>query len=132
MKVEASTKHLSDVRNFVARHASDQGFSENQVSDLKLAVDEAYTNIIKHAYNSSDQNSVEIFLKFDSEKLCVSLLDQGKSFEPDTYAKPNISEKIQQGKRGGMGVYLIHQLMDSVSYHADSGKNEIRLCKKRA
>ncbi|WP_069131088.1 ATP-binding protein [Rhodohalobacter halophilus] len=129
--VSASTEKLSEVREFVALHARKQGFSSKQVSDLQLAVDEAYTNIIKHAYQNNSDESVEINLSFDPDKLCISLFDYGNSFEPESYNLPDIRKKIKEKKRGGMGVYLIHQLMDSVSYHQNPDKNEIRLCKKR-
>ena len=129
--VNASTENLAEVRNFVAQHASEQGFTKEQISDLQLAVDEAYTNIIKHAYQNNPNEHVEIDLSFDPDKLCISLFDSGTSFSPKNYNLPNIRKKIKERKRGGLGVYLIHQLMDSVSYHANSDKNEIRLCKKR-
>jgi len=129
--VNASTENLAEVREFVALHAKNQGFTKNQISDLQLAVDEAYTNIIKHAYKEHSEENVEINLSFDTEKLCISLFDSGNSFEPKNYDLPDIRKKIEEGKRGGMGVYLIHQLMDSVSYHQKPDKNEIRLCKKR-
>lgn len=129
--VNASTENLSEVREFVANHAKEEGFTSQQVSDLQLAVDEAYTNIIKHAYKNNSHEDVEINLTFDPDKLCISLFDSGNSFEPDNYNIPDIRKKIKERKRGGMGVYLIHQLMDSVSYHQNPDKNEIRLCKKR-
>lgn len=130
--VSAATENLSLVRDFVAMHAERHGFSKEEVSDLQLAVDEAYTNIIKHAYQNNDDNSVEIYLKFDHEKICVSLFDNGISFEPENFKLPDINKKIKERKRGGMGVFLIHQLMDSVTYNVNPGKNEIRLCKKRS
>jgi serine/threonine-protein kinase RsbW len=129
--VNASTENLSEVRDFIALHAKKQGFSRKEVSDLQLAVDEAYTNIIKHAYKNSNDKNVEINLSFDPDKLCISLFDSGNSFKPESYDLPDIRKKMKERKRGGMGVYLIHQLMDSVSYHAQPDKNEIRLCKKR-
>lgn len=129
--VNASTENLSEVRDFIAFHAKNQGFSKKEVSDLQLAVDEAYTNIIKHAYKNSNDENVEINLSFDPDKLCISLFDSGNSFKPESYDLPDIRKKMKERKRGGMGVYLIHQLMDSVSYHAQADKNEIRLCKKR-
>ncbi len=129
--VTASTENLAEVRSFVATHAESEGFSQEQISDLQLAVDEAYTNIIKHAYRNNKNEHVDINLSFDPEKLCISLFDSGNSFSPKNYDLPNIQKKIKERKRGGMGVYLIHQLMDSVSYHAKADKNEIRLCKNR-
>lgn len=133
LNVKSKTENLSEVRNFVAEHAEMHGFTPKQISDIRLAVDEAFTNIIKHAYKKDDSKPVYLELLFDDEKLCVLLSDQGNSFNARNYKLPDIKEQIKKKKRGGMGVYLIHTLMDSVSYKSDSGNgsNEIRMCKKR-
>lgn len=131
ISVEASTKNLSEVREFVAHHANSEGFSSESVSDLCLAVDEAYTNIIKHAYKNDPTQIVSIDLEFDDEKICVCLKDQGESFNKKGYTIPDIREQIKNKKRGGMGVYLIHKLMDNVNYLTNTEENEIRMYKNR-
>lgn len=131
MTVRASTEHLSDVRNFVARHASECGFKKQDIADIRLAVDEAYTNIIEHAYNHDDSKSVEIELGYNKNELWVSLLDTGDTFDLSEYTDPDVRKKIKQRKRGGVGVYLIKKLMDSVEYLKEGSINEIRLVKKK-
>lgn len=129
--VEASTENLADVREFVSNHAVAEGFSAQDVADLSLAVDEAYTNIIKHAYNNDKSQMVEIELEVDDKQICVCLTDQGVSFDQQNYKIPDIKKQIKHKKRGGMGVYLIHKLMDEVSYKTSGKDNEIRLYKNR-
>jgi serine/threonine-protein kinase RsbW len=129
--VNASTQNLSAIRNFVSRHAKEQGFSVQKVADIQLAVDEAYTNIIKHAYKNDSDQYVIINLEFDDEKMVVTLTDHGMGFDIEKYKKPNLKKQIERKKRGGMGVYLIQKLMDEVSYHAKNHKNVLRMCKNR-
>lgn len=131
MSVQASTKHLAEVRDFVAKHAAEFGFKKQDVADIRLAVDEAYTNIIKHSYKNDDRQSVEIEMEFDNGELWISLLDTGESFDPSNYSKPDVRQKIKEKKRGGVGVFLIKQLMDEVKYLNDGPTNEIRMSKKR-
>ncbi|MFH5832493.1 ATP-binding protein [Halalkalibaculum sp. DA3122] len=131
MRVQASTEHLAEVRNFVAKHATDFGFNKQDVADIRLAVDEAYTNIIKHAYNNDENRSVDIKLGYNSNEFWVSLLDSGQNFDPSSYSKPNVREKIKQKKRGGVGVYLIKRLMDDVEYSKEGTLNKIRMTKKK-
>ena len=57
--------------------------------------------------------------------------DQGDSFNEKGYSIPDIREQIKNKKRGGMGVYLIHKLMDNVNYLTNNEENEIRMYKKR-
>lgn len=129
--MHASTKHLAQVRNFVARHATEFGFNKNDISDIRLAVDEAFTNIIEHAYQNDEKQSVKIALGHNGKQFWISLYDSGKSFSLKDYKKPDIKEKIKQKKRGGVGVYLIKKLMDDVEYRQDGPRNEIRMTKKR-
>lgn len=131
MSVQASTKHLAEVRNFVAKHAKEFGFKKQDVADIRLAVDEAYTNIIKHSYKNDEEKSVDIELGYDGEQFWISLLDTGEAFDPSNYTKPDVRKKIKEKKRGGVGVFLIKKLMDEVEYLNDGVINEIRMSKKR-
>ncbi len=131
ISVPASTEYLSEVRNFVANHAAECGFSEQEIADIRLAVDEAYTNIIKHAYNNDRQKAVDIELGCDQSELWVALLDTGNAFDPNNYKKPDIREKIKRKKRRRLGVYLIRQLMDDVEYQTDESTNTIRMTKRK-
>lgn len=131
ISVQASTEHLAEVRDFVAKHASDFGFKKQDVADIRLAVDEAYTNIIKHAYKNDKHKSVDIELGYNSKEFWISLLDTGDAFDPHNYSKPDVRKKIKEKKRGGVGVYLIKKLMDDVEYQTQGSVNEIRMTKKK-
>lgn len=129
LSVEASTEHLSEVREFVATHAQNTGLKAKQIDEIQLAVDEAYTNIIKHAYKNSPKKKVNIEIGSDSSQVWITLIDEGNSFDPTTYSEPDIMQRIKQKKRGGMGVYLIKKLMDQVQYSSKGQVNEIRMVK---
>jgi serine/threonine-protein kinase RsbW len=129
--VQASTRHLTKVRNFVAGQAELFGFDEQQIADIRLAVDEAFTNIIKHAYENDEEQSVKIALSHNGDAFHISLFDTGKTFLPRDYEEPNVREKIRRKRRGGMGVYLIRKLMDEVCYRQNKTANEIRMMKER-
>jgi len=130
--IPASTKNLSEVRNFVAQHALSNGYSRQQISDIRLAVDEAITNIIKHAYNGDENHTIEIDVTFKKDRVCIELFDTGTTFSLKSFKQPDIEEKIKQKKRGGMGVYLIHSLMDDVSYGREDNSNKMVMCKYRS
>lgn len=130
ISVQASTEHLAEVRNFVAKHAREFGFKKQDVADIRLAVDEAYTNIIKHAYKNDGNKSVDIELGYNSDTFWITLMDTGDAFDPRNYSKPDVRQKIKEKKRGGVGVYLIRKLMDDVEYNTKGSVNEIRMTKK--
>lgn len=127
--VKASTEHLAEVRNFVAAHAQDIGLSDKEVSEVRLAVDEAFTNIIKHAYKNSPAQNVRIEMGYNDQQLWISLMDEGRTFDPKSYSEPDLAQRIKEKKRGGMGVYLIKKLMDRVQYSRKGRTNEIKMVK---
>lgn len=128
--VQASTRYLSKVRDFVGKHASNFGFDQQDVDDIRLAVDEAYTNIIKHAYKNDETKSVDVRLGYNSDEFWVSLVDTGNAFDPKDYSKPDVLKKIKKKERGGVGVFLIKKLMDDVEYRTKGPMNVIRMTKK--
>lgn len=127
--VSASTENLSTVRSFVAESAKAHGFQEKEIDEIRLAVDEAFTNIIKHAYNFDKEKNVSLKTGSENEIFWVSISDEGKTYDPSSYKEPNIAERIKEGKRGGVGVYLIKKLMDKVEYSTIGRVNQIRLIK---
>ncbi len=129
LTVSASTENLATVRNFVAESAIRHGFSEKDVDEIRLAVDEAFTNIVKHAYNYDKEQKVSLKTGADQHAFWISICDQGRPYDPTSYTEPNIAERIKQGKRGGVGVYLIKKLMDKVEYSTIGSTNQIRLIK---
>lgn len=129
LSVEASTEHLAEVRDFVAAHAENIGLTQKDISEIRLAVDEAYTNIIKHAYKNTPKEKVNIEIGSDSDHLWITLMDKGKSFDPSSYSEPDLMKRIKEKKRGGMGVYLIRKLMDQVQYNRKGHTNVIRMVK---
>ena len=129
LSVDSSTKHLSEVRDFVAEHAQKVGLVEKEIDEIRLAVDEAYTNIIKHAYKNNPSNPVIVEIGVDKKKLWISIKDKGESFKPDEYKAPDILKRIKNKQRGGMGVFLIQKLMDHVQYNREGSMNEILMVK---
>ncbi|TNE74422.1 ATP-binding protein [bacterium] len=129
LTVSASTENLADVRNFVAESARTHGLSEKDIDEIRLAVDEAFTNIVKHAYNYDKAQNVSLKTGVENASFWISICDQGKPYDPTSYTEPNIAERIKQGKRGGVGVYLIKKLMDKVEYKSIGSTNQIRLIK---
>jgi serine/threonine-protein kinase RsbW len=114
----------------VASYATKHGVDSHEVEDIRLAVDEAYTNIIKHAYKYDESKSVEIIMGSEEGEFWVSLFDNGKAFDPTEYPDPDVRSRVKAKQRGGVGVYLMKKLMDRIEYYEHDGTNEIRMVKK--
>jgi serine/threonine-protein kinase RsbW len=130
LKIESRTERLITVREFVSAAARAFGFDDEDISKITLAVDEACTNVIKHAYKFDPAKELLITIKENDSMFQVSILDNGKQFNPAEVSAPNMKEYLTQFRRGGLGVYLMKSLMDKVEYDIIPGKkNEVRLTK---
>ncbi len=127
--VPASTQQLSVVRDFVTNHARTYGFGESDIEEIRLAVDEAMTNVIKHAYQYDESKTVYVTLGKNKTEFWVAIQDSGEAFDIEKYQEPDVSERIKQRKKGGVGVFLIRKLMDKVEYSRKNSHNEIRMTK---
>ena len=112
----AQYKYLDDVRQFVAKDAQSCGLDDAAVYAVKLAVDEAFTNIVEHAYGGECSEDIECSCQINDESLVVTLQDCGDTFNPENVADPDLTSSVQEREVGGLGFFLIHKLMDEVKY----------------
>jgi len=130
LHIESRTDRLIDAREFVTVAARELGFSDNDVGKIALAVDEACTNIIKHAYKFDSRKTLTITIKPGHKKIEILISDSGKHFNPNKLPTPDMEEYLRHYRKGGLGVYLMKKLMDEVEYHLLPGeRNEVRLVK---
>jgi serine/threonine-protein kinase RsbW len=128
--IESRTDNLLEVREFVLRAARDFGFSEEEASKIVLAVDEACTNVIKHAYQFAPDREIEIVILPVKNRMQITVIDDGRSFNPSVAKLPDLKQHLSHYRRGGLGIYLMRTLMDKVEYkYAPGKKNEVRLTK---
>jgi anti-anti-sigma factor len=130
LTVTAEENQLSRVRDFVVEACDEAAFSEREASNTKLAVDEACTNIIKHAYDGTGQGEIVVRIEIEPGNLEISLNDQGERFDFAAIQDPDLDEYVETGRKGGLGVFLINRLMDSVQYHSGDVGNELVLSKR--
>ncbi len=124
---KSTTTALSDVRDFVNERAVGFGFGEKEVSEITLAVDEACTNVIKHAYKGDPEAKFEVRIVAGGTEFEIVVRDWGAGFNPEEVPVPNIRERVKKHRAGGLGIFLMRKLMDSVEYHEENSVNEVRL-----
>jgi serine/threonine-protein kinase RsbW len=119
--------NLDRVREFVAESAEECGLEPAAVYAVQLAVDEAFTNIIEHAYGGESLERIECSCQTDRDSLEVTLMDCGKPFDPSLVPEPNLTAELEEREVGGIGLFFIYQLMDEVQFsftkNLELGKN---------
>ncbi len=131
LTVPASTESLEAVRRFVADWGLAAHLPERTVEQVTLAVDEACTNVVKHAYRGRPGQTLEVGVSVDADRFTISIRDTGTAFEPLEYHQPDLRQAVAARRRGGLGVHLMRRLMDRVEYHTQGNVNEVRLVKYR-
>ncbi|MGD2142960.1 MAG: ATP-binding protein [Anaerolineae bacterium] len=127
----ARYESLAAIGHFVARAAEQAGFDECGVYQVELAVDEACSNIIEHAYGGEGRGVIECSCRVHDEGLTVELRDQGLPFDPGSVPQPNLGANIEERTLGGLGLFFIHNLMDEVEFDFESEAGNILTLVKR-
>lgn len=129
VSIPSSTERLSEVREFIALNARTHGFREDDVNKIALAVDEACTNIIKHGYNFSPKYTIEVEVRRIGKNFEIEISDHGKQFDPNKIETPDMKEYLSHYRRGGLGIYLMKRIMDTVEFNFNPNRNILRMTK---
>lgn len=124
--------NLAKICKFVVQAAEEAGLSDSAVYSVELAVDEACTNIIEHAYGGEDRGDIQCICKITEKGLTVILEDQGQSFDPAKVPKPNMKARLKDLKSRGAGLFLIRKMMDEVDFEFTKEKgNRLTMVKHK-
>jgi sigma-B regulation protein RsbU (phosphoserine phosphatase) len=117
MRVTSSTKFIKKVRAEVEQIAIDMGFPEEDIFNIKLAINEAHANVIEHAYAGSDTGDILFQFMIFSDRLEVVIKDFGQGMGSRTTKG---EEYLDELEGSGLGVFLIKTVMDRVRYRRTS------------
>ena len=124
MKVPAKPEYVGVVRLTLSGIASRMGFTYDAIDDLKVAVSEAITNAVQHAYRQKEGGEIVIGFALYENKLETMVADSGRSFDLEKIRReigPYRSGDTEFLREGGLGLYLIESLMDEVKIHQHEG-----------
>ena len=125
----AEFESLQIFRNFITDCCTRYDIPSDTVLELKLAVDEACTNIIEHGYKGMDPGSIILSFRIEPDRILVSITDFGHVFEPADAPKPDVEAALENRPLGGMGLFLIYQTMDNIDYQASEDGNTLTFTK---
>jgi len=130
VKVPAQFGYLRVLRKFVSQLGKKYQFTPSELYAFTASVDEACTNIIEHGYGQND-GSITMKAIVKNESFTIELVDRGKAFDPNQVAKPDLQEYVNTGKKGGLGLFIMHKLIDKIDYFTSIEGNVLRLTKFR-
>ena len=135
--VDSNLSNVILISEFVRAECGRKGIDTDDISSVDQCVVEAVTNVIKHAYLGKPGNPVSIELSATTERLDLYVRDQGLTMPQEDVARllngsPVLNfDPLDLGSvpEQGMGLEIIHQLIDEAAYLAEGGANCLRLTK---
>ena len=132
LKVTSDLQNLACIGKFVADAARDLGLEEEETYAIEMAVDEACTNVVEHAYAGRSGEPIDVTCYLENDHFVVSIRDQGTSFDPNAVPKPDINAPLEKRSLGGLGMYFMEKLMDEIRFEFDPREgNTLTMIKRR-
>jgi serine/threonine-protein kinase RsbW len=133
--VQVKREYASDLSQLAAMRALvrqacheawGQATNEEALAQLELALYEAATNIIRHAYRGAKDRPIWLEVEVSGERACLTLYHEGEDFDPEAVAPP----AFDGSRQGGFGLYLMRALTDEITFfHDPAGRCGLRLAK---
>lgn len=131
LSLKCRNKLIREVRQYVRDFARARGFSDDEIFDIELALNEAIANVIEHAYRGDENGKVDIKVVLDrvKEQLEIKIRDYGRKTDPEKFKSRDLTDL----REGGLGLFLMRNLMDEVIYNSSlKDGTEVLLRKKRS
>ena len=122
-------QQIPQLADFVETIAEEKHLDHSLTLSLNLALEEAVTNVIMYAYPEGTDGLVDIEAIIREHTLSFVISDSGQPFDPTAQPDADVSQSIENRQVGGLGIYLVRSIMDSVSYERNGGKNILSMTK---
>ena len=123
LSIKNDIKELNRMNLFLEEVGKDFHLESSFLVKLNLVLEEAVSNIIFYAYKPGEvDRPIDIILSY-TDLLAVKLVDKGKPFDPTKRANPDITLSLEERPIGGLGIFLIKQIIDEDSYKRENGQN---------
>lgn len=127
LKLPAEISNLRKFIELVSRCAEEQGFSPERITDLGVATEEALVNVCNYAYQDGNGDVKVSCILDDENRFVIEIEDAGIPFDVLSIGEPDLIDDIDERKVGGLGVFIIKELVEDVQYRREDNKNILKL-----
>ncbi len=120
---------IPQLNEFIDAVAEEVALDMSLAMSLNLAIEEAVVNVMEYAYPDGEKGDVEIEVTVDEGWLTFIISDSGIAFDPTTKEDADTTLSAEERPIGGLGIFLVRQLMDTIEYQRTNGKNVLTLRK---
>jgi len=127
--IPSQTRYLNLVTGLAKRASLVAGMDDATAAKVSIAVDEAVTNVIIHAYRGESNHQVEIELRFREEALEIRIWNTGQGLHDEDVVLPDPREYVKHPRKGGLGLLLMSRFMDEIHFQDVGGRSECCMIK---
>ncbi len=127
----ADTGILVKIGEQAARSGEKAGFSDAEIGDIQLAVDEACTNTIIHGLKKDPDRMFQLEIRWETGTIEILIHETGEPFDPTATKDPDLKASLEDRPIGGLGYYFVKEVMDEIRYQVnDNGIKTLHMIKK--
>nr|MBN1230103.1 ATP-binding protein [Anaerolineae bacterium] len=129
VRLPANLESANTLYNYLLAFCRDLDIEEQCLFHCRLALDEACTNIVQHAYQNQASGTIKVLIRYANPTFTIVLTDYGEPRQ--LYASDDLApaRSLEEVSPGGLGLFLIHRVMDRVSYRSGTGANRLMMVK---
>ncbi len=128
---KAQKKNMKDILTFVQCICEKADIDTSTCLDVKLAVEEICMNLISYAYEKTGPGPIRLKIQIDESRIIINIYDQAPPFDPEDAPIPDICADVDDMKIGGLGLFIVQQIMDDITYTPDTEEwNVLTLIKR--
>lgn len=125
--IQNEINELNQLAQFIEKLGEELQLPQDWVFNLNLVLEEAVSNIILYAYPEQETHEIGVQVDYDGRTLVFTLTDTGKLFDPTRNDDVDITLSAEERPIGGLGIFLIREIMDEVIYQRIDGRNVLTL-----
>ena len=131
LTVPARTDNLDQVLDFIAEQLEEYDCPMKLIMQIQVAAEEIYVNIAHYAYHPEEgQATIRCSIGGDPLEVIITFLDHGRPYNPLENTDPDISLSADEREIGGLGIFMVKNIMDDISYRFENGNNILTINQK--
>ena len=125
-------RELAGLASQIERFCEARDLEPQVAYAVNLSIDEILTNTISYGYDDDETHRIELIVRIEDGALVVVIVDDSAAFDVTETTQPELNAPLSERDPGGLGLFLVHQMMDGVEYQRRDGRNVVTLTKRVA